>query len=211
MTYIMCHNFQFGFNKVNLLAKWVWNDTQWTICVFFLTMVCFMCLGKNFVFWIWLLLLWGRYCRWLVRSQKTAWLPLMRNDHCSHQVLWTSSHRDLCRTKLLPVTHVLVDTWMLTLKPVYKHKNVDYKYTCDTITLLRHNWHLQVFLLHFFPVHPYLYPSTMVFTCPNDGWTGLCIKLRRLEGRYSQQKGGVPVPVSGCSCAAVLLLCFLVL
>ena len=27
--------------------------------------------------------------------------------------------RALSRTKLLPVTHVLVDTWMLTIKPVY--------------------------------------------------------------------------------------------
>ena len=29
--------------------------------------------------------------------------------------------RTLCRTTLLPVTHVLVDTRMLTVKPVYKH------------------------------------------------------------------------------------------
>ena len=41
---------------------------------------------------------------------------------------------------LLPVTHVLVDTWMLTVKPVYKLLNVSddlkwtsYKHTCDTI------------------------------------------------------------------------------
>ena len=32
--------------------------------------------------------------------------------------------RALCRIKLLPVTHVLVDTWMLTLKLVYKLLNV---------------------------------------------------------------------------------------
>ena len=30
----------------------------------------------------------------------------------------------LCRTKLLPGTHVLVDTWMLTVKHVYKLSNV---------------------------------------------------------------------------------------
>ena len=30
------------------------------------------------------------------------------------------STRALYRTKLLPVTHVLVDTWILTVKPVYK-------------------------------------------------------------------------------------------
>ena len=29
----------------------------------------------------------------------------------------------------------------------------------------------------FLPIHPHFYPSTMVFTHPNDGWTGLCIKL----------------------------------
>ena len=28
--------------------------------------------------------------------------------------------RALCRIKLLPVTHVLVDMWMLTVKPVHK-------------------------------------------------------------------------------------------
>ena len=28
--------------------------------------------------------------------------------------------RALCRIKLLPITHGLVDTWMLTVKPVYK-------------------------------------------------------------------------------------------
>ena len=44
------------------------------------------------------------------------------------------SHTDkaLCRIKLLPVTHVLVDTWMLT--PVYKLLNVsdDLKWTTNT-------------------------------------------------------------------------------
>ena len=32
-------------------------------------------------------------------------------------------------------------------------------------------------LLNFVPVHPYFYPSTTVFTRPNDGWTGIYIKL----------------------------------
>ena len=36
-------------------------------------------------------------------------------------------------------------------------------------------------LLQFFtrppPIHPYFYPSVFVFTRPNDGWTGLYIKL----------------------------------
>ena len=42
--------------------------------------------------------------------------------------------RALCRIKLLPVTHVLVDTWMLTVKPVYKLLKVsdDLKWTTNT-------------------------------------------------------------------------------
>ena len=42
--------------------------------------------------------------------------------------------RALCKTKLLPVTHVLADTWMLTVKPIYKLKNVfdDLKWTTKT-------------------------------------------------------------------------------
>ena len=36
----------------------------------------------------------------------------------------TTCGRALCRIKLLPVTHVFVDTWMLTVKPVYKLLNV---------------------------------------------------------------------------------------
>ena len=84
--------------------------------------------------------------------------------------------RALCRIKVLPVTHVLVDTWMLTVKPVYKLSNVpdDLKWATNT--------HITLFLLfHFFthplPVHPYFCPSIFVFTRPNDGWMGLYIKL----------------------------------
>ena len=42
--------------------------------------------------------------------------------------------RALCRIKVLPVTQVLVDTWMLTVKPVYKLLNVsdDLKWTTNT-------------------------------------------------------------------------------
>ena len=35
-----------------------------------------------------------------------------------------STSRALCRIKLLPVTHVLVDAWMLTVKPVHKLSDV---------------------------------------------------------------------------------------
>ena len=44
--------------------------------------------------------------------------------------------RALCRIKLLPVTHVLVDTWMLTVKLVYELSDVPemgYKHTYDNI------------------------------------------------------------------------------
>ena len=45
-----------------------------------------------------------------------------------------SQNRALFRIKLLPVTHVLVGTWMLTVKPVYKLPNVhdDLKWTTNT-------------------------------------------------------------------------------
>ena len=40
----------------------------------------------------------------------------------------------LCRIKLLPVTHVLVDTWMSTVKLVYKLSDVpdDLKWATNT-------------------------------------------------------------------------------
>ena len=104
--------------------------------------------------------------------------------------------RALCRIRLLPVTHVLGDTWMLTVKPVYKLLNVsddheiDYKHTCDTIFT-----HFQGITNNIYGFgRPFLcslifYPSTtrppiflvfylsiFVFTRPNDGWTGLYIK-----------------------------------
>ena len=43
-------------------------------------------------------------------------------------------HRALCRITLLPVTHVLVDTWMLTVKLLYILSNVpdDLKWATNT-------------------------------------------------------------------------------
>ena len=61
---------------------------------------------------------------------------------------------------------------------------MDYKHTCDTI--YTHFWGITdnihafgrlIVPSNFLPVLPYFYPSTMVFTHPNDGWTVLCIKL----------------------------------
>ena len=83
-------------------------------------------------------------------------------------------------TKLLPVTYVLVDTWMLTVNLVYKLKNVSKDLKCTTKTHVTISMVLEdLFLLlrFFYPIHPYFYPSTTVFTHPNDGWTGLCTKL----------------------------------
>ena len=58
-------------------------------------------------------------------------------------VVTRGQHRALCRTKLLPVTHVLVDTWMLTVKPVCKLKNVFYDLKWAT------NTHMTPFTLTF--------------------------------------------------------------
>ena len=59
----------------------------------------------------------------------------MVNQSIYHMIdlIYTAS-RALCRTKLLPVTHGLVDTWTLTVKPVYKLLNVsdDLKWTTNT-------------------------------------------------------------------------------
>ena len=38
----------------------------------------------------------------------------------------------LCRTKFSPVTRFLVDTWMSTVKPVYKNVFYDLKWTTNT-------------------------------------------------------------------------------
>ena len=95
--------------------------------------------------------------------------------------------RALCRTKLLPVTHVLVDTWILTVMPVYKLQNVfdDLKWSTwyHLHSLLRHNWqHLWFWKTFFAPSFlPVRHPSTRISTRPQRflpiQMTGLCIKL----------------------------------
>ena len=96
--------------------------------------------------------------------------------------------------------------WMLTVKPVYKLLNVSdhLKWTTNThVTVFTHfqgttnniyGFGRPFLRLHFFYPSttrpPYLYPSIFVFTRPNDGWTGLYIKLcRRQRGRG---QGAVP-------------------
>ena len=93
-------------------------------------------------------------------------------------------NRALCRIKLLPVTYVLVDTWMFTVKLVFRcawWPEMGYKHTYDTICT--HFQGITSNLYDFWrpflspPVHLYFCPSIFVFTHPNDGWSGLYIKL----------------------------------
>ena len=92
--------------------------------------------------------------------------------------------RALCRIKLLPVTHDLVDTWMLTVKVVYKLSNVpdDLKLATNTHVTpftptysqgITNNIYGFGKLFCSFIFHPYFYPSIFVFTRSNVGWTGL--------------------------------------
>ena len=73
----------------------------------------------------------GAVAQWL-----TEWLrhgPKLGNPVSRAQIhpghirrqIWAHI-RVLCRIKKLPVTHVLVDTWILTVKLVYKLSNVPY-------------------------------------------------------------------------------------
>ena len=84
--------------------------------------------------------------------------------------------RALCRIKFLPVTHVLVDTWMLAVKPVYKLKNVFYDLKWATIFTHFQDIYNNVYGFGDFLLLNFC-PSIFVFTRPNDRWTGLYIKL----------------------------------
>ena len=63
-----------------------------------------------------------------------------KNEYGRVEIWWTGcgqvnvTQRIKARIKLLPVTHVLVDTWMLTVKLVYKLSNVsdDLKWATNT-------------------------------------------------------------------------------
>ena len=123
--------------------------------------------------------LWTHWQSW-TNANMAVW---RRNRFCQSmwEILAVSPPllRALCRIKLLPVTHVLVDTWMLTVQPVYKllkgvwWPEMDYKHTCDTIfthfqgiTNNIYGFGRLFLLLHFFtrpptflPVHIRFYPS----------------------------------------------------
>ena len=100
--------------------------------------------------------------------------------------------RVLCRITFLPTDHKNV-WWTNGCQMLSRLTNFkcvfDLKWATNSQThmwhilhsFVRHNSQYQIFydfMLHFFPVHPYFYPSKTGFTCPHDGWTGLCIKLQ---------------------------------
>ena len=82
---------------------------------------------------------------------------------------------------------------------------MDYKHTCDAIfthfqgiTNNIYGFGRPFFVLFFAPSlfypsttrPPYFYPSIFIFTCPNDGWTGLYIKLCMYTGIYTSMYTG---------------------
>ena len=104
-------------------------------------------------------------------------------------VFTMSQSRTLCRTKLLPVTHVLVDTRMSTVKPVYKLKmclmtwnGLQTHMWHHLHSLLRHSWQYLVLedlfcSFIFLPVH---HPSTHISTRPQ--WF---LPVQMMGGRVS--------------------------
>jgi len=111
----------------------------------------------------------------------------------------TCPSRALCRIKLLPVTHVLVDTWMLSVKLVYKLSNVfdDLKWATNThltpftltfqsITNNIYGFGRPFFAPSFFSPSttrpPYFYPSIFVFTRPDDGSLDKAMTGRHITG-----------------------------
>ena len=56
----------------------------------------------------------------LMRVSKRHWKFHRTQSIQVSGLRWFPPSRTLYRTKSLPVTHVLMDTWMLTVKPVYK-------------------------------------------------------------------------------------------
>ena len=63
-----------------------------------------------------------------------AWQMQFDNAAINTFIVASEHHRALSRIKLLPVTHVLVDTWMLTVKLVYELSDVpdDLKWATNT-------------------------------------------------------------------------------
>ena len=92
--------------------------------------------------------------------------------------------RALCKIQLLPVTHVLVNTWIWTSKPVYKLSNVvdDLKWTtntCDTIYthfqgITNNIWFWKTcflfLLLQFFTTRPPIFLPVHIGFYPSRWW-----------------------------------------
>ena len=89
-------------------------------------------------------------------------IVLIQKNNCLKPfIVWYCINiRALFRTKLLPVTHDLVDTLMLTVKPIYKRSNDDQKWATkkhETPFALTFKAKLTISIvledLHFLPVH----------------------------------------------------------
>ena len=98
---------------------------------------------------------------------------LLRLRSCQqHTIICYRLSRALCRIKLLPVTHILVDTLMLTVKPVYKLSNVpdDLKWATNTHdTIYTHFQDITNNIYGFgrsFCSFIFFYPSTNISTRP---------------------------------------------
>ena len=88
-------------------------------------------------------------------SRSPPWL------HISAKIRW--SRRALCRTKLLPVTHVLVDTNFKMYLMAWNGLQAHMWHHLDS--LLRHNWQYLWFWKKFFAPSLF-YPSTHISTHP---------------------------------------------
>ena len=123
--------------------------------------------------WVWKIYIFYNHKIVYKLSLKTERLPLKLSILLAFpDVHWTLAiSRALWRITLLPVTHVLFGG----------HMDVNIEMCMMTWNALQtHMWH-HFWLFNFFthppPIHPYFYLSIFVFTCPNDRWTGLYIKL----------------------------------
>ena len=89
--------------------------------------------------------------------------------------------RVLCRIQFLPIAWwVITYTRTSQLRCGLEFRTWNKLPTHVWHPFSRHIYDLfwRPFLLpHYLPVHWYFYPSTSGFTCPNDRWTDLCMKL----------------------------------
>ena len=121
-----------------------------------------------------------------------------------NMVIWMGKGQGFMQDKMIASHTCFGGSWMLTVKPFYKLSDVpDYlKWATNTRdTLCTHFQGItnniygfrRILLLftHPSPVHPYFYPSISIFTHPNDGWTGLYIKLWEGQMSMLRKRDGV--------------------